>query len=161
MRPNVFDSPVGELTIYANEKGLVAIDWPTQSRDVQPESKSSAAHSLVEQARSELDAYFAGRLTRFSTPVDPEGTDFQQQVWQALCAIPYGETSTYGQLAIDLGQPNGSRAVGAATGRNPIPIIIPCHRLLGSNGKLTGFAGGLPAKQQLLALESRDNWWGR
>jgi methylated-DNA-[protein]-cysteine S-methyltransferase len=104
----------------------------------------------------QLRAYFAKELETFELTLAPEGTDFQQSVWNELCGIPYGETISYGELAKRVGNPKASRAVGAANGQNPIPIIIPCHRVIGSDGKLTGFGGGLPIKQKLLALEQRQ-----
>jgi methylated-DNA-[protein]-cysteine S-methyltransferase len=104
----------------------------------------------------QLNRYFAGDLKNFTLPMAPEGTNFQRRVWQNLCDIPYGETISYGQLAQRIGNPNASRAVGLANGSNPIPIIIPCHRVIGSNGKLTGYGGGLPIKEKLLALERQQ-----
>jgi methylated-DNA-[protein]-cysteine S-methyltransferase len=101
----------------------------------------------------QLRAYFAGELETFDLPLAPEGTPFQLEVWRRLCEIPYGETISYGELARRLGNPNASRAVGLANGANPIPIVIPCHRVIGSDGKLTGYGGGLPIKEKLLALE--------
>ena len=105
---------------------------------------------------AQLEAYFAGKLEEFDVPLAPEGTPFQQKVWKNLCEIPFGETISYGELARRIGNPNASRAVGLANGTNPIPIIIPCHRVIGSNGKLTGYGGGLPIKEKLLALERRQ-----
>ena len=105
--------------------------------------------------RQQLEAYFAGELQRFDLALAPDGTDFQQAVWQALTTIPYGATCSYGEIARQIGKPKASRAVGAANGQNPIPIIIPCHRVIGSTGKLTGFGGGLAAKEILLELEQR------
>lgn len=105
------------------------------------------------EAKEQLTAYFEGRLTEFDLPLAMEGTEFQRQVWDALCEIPYGVTISYGELARRVGNPNGSRAVGLANGRNPISIIVPCHRVIGSNGKLTGYGGGLPRKAALLDFE--------
>ena len=107
----------------------------------------------LDRAQEQLASYFAGRLRRFAVPLDPRGTPFQRQVWAALAAIPYGETRSYGAVAAAIGQPTASRAVGAANGRNPVSIIVPCHRVVGSGGGLTGFAGGLEAKRRLLSLE--------
>lgn len=104
----------------------------------------------------QLKAYFAGELEEFDLPLAPEGTAFQLKVWENLCDIPFGETISYGELARRIGNPNASRAVGLANGSNPIPIIIPCHRVIGSNGKLTGYGGGLPIKEKLLALERKQ-----
>ena len=102
----------------------------------------------------QLGAYFAGRLRQFSVPLDMRGTSFQRRVWELLCDIPYGETRSYGQIAHALGRPNSARPVGQAIGRNPVAIIVPCHRVIGSNGKLTGYGGGLHKKQALLELEA-------
>jgi methylated-DNA-[protein]-cysteine S-methyltransferase len=109
------------------------------------------------RTEKELEEYFAGKRDAFTVPLDMRGTQFQRQVWEALLAIPFGETRTYGQLANQLGNPKATRAVGAANGRNPLAILVPCHRVLGFSGKLTGFAGGLDAKAHLLHLEKRDN----
>lgn len=111
--------------------------------------------SLSEIIR-QLNAYFAGKLESFDLPLAPEGTPFQQKVWKELCQIPYGETISYGELARRIGNASASRAVGLANGSNPIPIVIPCHRVIGSNGKLTGYGGGLDIKEKLLALEKRQ-----
>ena len=105
---------------------------------------------------SQLRSYFAGEREEFDLPLAPEGTPFQQEVWRRLCEIPYGETISYGELARRIGNPQASRAVGLANGSNPIPIVIPCHRVIGSNGKLTGYGGGLPIKEKLLALERKQ-----
>lgn len=108
---------------------------------------------LIKETAQQLKAYFAGRLQRFTIPVAPEGTLFQKKIWELLCMIPYGQTATYGQIAAQAGNPKASRAVGLANNRNPVPILIPCHRVIGSDGKLTGYAGGLEMKQWLLELE--------
>jgi methylated-DNA-[protein]-cysteine S-methyltransferase len=112
--------------------------------------------AVLRAARQQLDAYFAGELTRFEVPLAPEGTSFQQQVWNALCAVPCGETTTYAALARSLGRPDAFHPVGAAVGRNPISLFVPCHRALGSDGSLTGYAGGLERKRWLLAHEGRE-----
>lgn len=150
-------SPVGELTLVADARGLMAVLWEDDdparvrlgSRQVTPD------HPVLVEARLQLDAYFAGTLQRFDVPLHFEGTDFQRQVWTALLAIPFGETRSYADIARAIGRPTATRAVGAANGRNPISIIAPCHRVVGANGTLTGFAGGLPAKRFLLDLEQR------
>ncbi len=111
-------------------------------------------HPILRRAEEELNQYFTGNREAFTVPLDLRGTHFQKQVWKALLDIPYGQTRSYGQLAIQLGNPNATRAVGAANGRNPVVIIVPCHRVIGFDGKLTGFAGGLEAKAHLLELES-------
>jgi methylated-DNA-[protein]-cysteine S-methyltransferase len=154
MQYTYMDSPVGRLLIAGSDDGLQVISFPrgSKARDPQPEWIDDA-RPLKETIR-QLHAYFDGKLKEFDLPLKPEGTAFQRSVWNALLKIPYGKTTTYGALARELGNPNASRAVGLANGSNPIPIIIPCHRVIGSNGKLTGFGGGLPVKEQLLALET-------
>ena len=151
-------SPVGTLTLVASDTGLVAILWEDDAPDrVRLGALADTPdHPTLVQAERELDAYFAGRLTRFSVPLDMRGTDFQKSVWQALLTIPFGETRSYAQIATQIGRPTATRAVCAANGRNPISIIAPCHRVIGANGTLTGFAGGLAAKEYLLGLESKQ-----
>lgn len=150
-----FASPVGVLTLAASGQGLAAVLWekddPARVR-LGPRAEASG-HPVLEAAARQLDDYFAGRRQRFDLPLDFRGTDFQKQVWAALLAIPYGETRSYADIARAIGRPSATRAVGAANGRNPLSIIAPCHRVIGSNGALTGFAGGLAAKRHLLALE--------
>lgn len=150
-------SPVGELTLVTSDKGLVAILWENDSPDRVKlgEAAGDAGHPVLMAAEAQLREYFAGTRTRFDLPLDFRGTDFQKSVWAELLAIPFGETRSYGEIAAKLGRPKASRAVGAANGRNPISIVAPCHRVIGSTGKLTGFAGGLDAKEYLLALERR------
>lgn len=149
------DNPIVRLGVAADEHGVRRICFMNgDSRDrwaPQPEWKRDdrALRSVVR----ELTAYFAGELREFSLPLAPVGTPFQLDVWNALRAIPYGETRSYGELAERIGRPKAVRAVGAANGANPLPIVVPCHRVIGSNGTLTGFGGGLPLKQALLALE--------
>jgi methylated-DNA-[protein]-cysteine S-methyltransferase len=149
-------SPVGELTLVASDRGLVAILWENDDpRRVRLSLVTrDADHPVLVAAERQLRAYFAGTLKEFSLPLDCIGTEFQKAVWSALLEIPFGETRTYAQIARQVGKPEAVRAVGAAIGRNPISIAIPCHRVIGSNGALTGFAGGLPAKQYLLDAES-------
>ena len=148
-------SPVGTLTLVASSKGLAAILWPNDNpRRVRlAPLVEDARHSVLRETERQLGAYFAGQRTTFAVPLDFHGTPFQQSVWQALLTIPFGETRSYADIARQIGKPLAVRAVGAANGRNPISIIAPCHRVIGSNGKLTGFAGGLEAKQLLLGLE--------
>lgn len=150
-------SPVGELTLAASEKGLVAILWENDrpGRVRLGPLREARDHPVLIEAQRQIAAYFAGTLTRFDLPLDFRGTDFQKSVWAALLTIPFGETRSYGEIARQIGRPSASRAVGAANGRNPISIIAPCHRVIGSNGALTGFAGGLAAKELLLGLERR------
>ena len=153
------DSPVGKLKLVASDQGLVAILWendkPTRVR--LSDLVEDPQHPMIQASEQQLQEYFAGQRKSFSVPLDMRGTPFQQNVWKALLAIPFGETRTYGELAKQLGTPSASRAVGAANGRNPVSIIVPCHRVIGSSGKLTGFAGGLETKAHLLGLEGRDN----
>ena len=154
----MMQSPVGELKLVAGEKGLAAILWenddPRRVR-LAPLSEDKN-HRVLLDAERQLKEYFAGKREKFSLPLDFKGTEFQKEVWKALVTIPFGETRTYSQIAAQVGSPSAVRAVGAANGKNPISIVAPCHRVIGSNGKLTGFAGGLKAKAFLLNLESRD-----
>jgi methylated-DNA-[protein]-cysteine S-methyltransferase len=149
------ESPVGELKLVASDKGLVAILWENDSpRRVRlSELVANEKHPVLVETERQLNEYFAGKRKAFSVALDMRGTRFQQDVWAALLAIPFGETRSYGQLAKQLGNPRASRAVGAANGKNPVSIIVPCHRVIGSSGKLTGFAGGLDTKAHLLSLE--------
>ncbi|CAL4868930.1 Methylated-DNA--protein-cysteine methyltransferase, constitutive [Asticcacaulis sp. MM231] len=155
-----YPSPVGRLKLVARQHGLMAILWENDDpkRVRLGETVEDVNHTILRETAQQLDDYFAGRRTSFSLPLAFNGTDFQKQVWLALLAIPFGETRTYGQLAAQLGRPSASRAVGAANGKNPISIIAPCHRVIGGNGKLTGFAGGLEAKAYLLGLEGHSNF---
>lgn len=148
-------SPVGELTLVADERGLAAILWENDKPDrVRLGALNEKPdHPVLVETERQLGEYFAGERRTFDVPLSFAGTDFQKRVWAALLAIPFGETRSYGEIAGQLGAPGASRAVGAANGRNPISIIAPCHRVVGSNGKLTGFAGGLEAKAFLLDLE--------
>lgn len=149
------DSPVGKLKLVASGKGLVAVLWENDEplRVRLGEQDKEEGHPILLQAERQLGEYFCGQRMSFSVPIDLGGTPFQKNVWDALLAIPFGETRTYGELARRLGNPKASRAVGAATGKNPISIIVPCHRVIGSTGRLTGFAGGLEVKARLLTLE--------
>src|ERR1700727_2507562 len=152
------ESPVGQLKLVASDKGLVAILWENDSpRRVRlTDLIANEKHPVLIETERQLREYFAGKRKAFSVALDMRGTRFQQDVWAALLAIPFGETRSYGQLAKQLGNPRASRAVGAANGRNPVSIIVPCHRVIGSSGKLTGFAGGLGTKAHLLGLEKQD-----
>jgi methylated-DNA-[protein]-cysteine S-methyltransferase len=153
------DSPVGKLKLLASDKGLVAVLWEKEkpNRICLGEAEERETHPVLIKAERQIAEYFAGKRRSFSVPIDMRGTSFQKQVWDALLAIPFGETRTYGDLAKRIGRPQAARAVGAASGRNPISIIVPCHRVVGSTGKLTGFAGGLEAKMRLLELEGRGD----
>jgi len=149
------ESPVGPLVLAASDAGLHHVLFANSTRtQMDPEWREDKVP--LREVIQQLRAYFAKELETFKLTLAPEGTDFQQSVWNELCGIPYGETISYGELAKRVGNPKASRAVGAANGQNPIPIIIPCHRVIGSDGKLTGFGGGLPIKQKLLALEQRQ-----
>jgi methylated-DNA-[protein]-cysteine S-methyltransferase len=151
----VMDSPVGRLTLVATDDGLAAILWendrPRRVR-LNIEAEDSGHPVLIETER-QLKEYFAGQRKTFALELDLAGTAFQRKVWSALLTIPFGQTRSYGQIAEHIGHPDSARAVGAANGRNPVSIVAPCHRVIGSTGKLTGFAGGLEAKARLLALE--------
>jgi methylated-DNA-[protein]-cysteine S-methyltransferase len=150
------ESPIGPLLLASDNSGLREIRFVNGRHAAQPDPDwREDAASLQEPVR-QLLAYFAGELEHFDLRLAPEGTSFQRNVWKLLCDIPYGETISYGELAGRAGNPKASRAVGLANGSNPIPIIIPCHRVIGSNGKLTGYGGGLPIKEKLLALERRQ-----
>ena len=151
----VIDSPVGPLTLVATDRGLSAILWKNdrKGRVRVTIDAEDHAHPVLVRAERQLTAYFAGRRKTFSIRLDVAGSTFQQKVWNALRTIPFGETRTYGEIARQIGHPAAVRAVGAANGRNPVAIVAPCHRVIGSTGALTGFAGGLDAKARLLALE--------
>ena len=144
-------SPVGRLLLVGDEQGLRKLHFVRE--DVEPESDWIENREALAPAIKQLEDYFAGKLQDFDLPLAPEGTAFQQTVWRELLNIPYGTTISYGELAKRIGNPNASRAVGLANGSNPIAVIIPCHRVIGSNGKLTGYGGGLDNKRILLDLE--------
>jgi methylated-DNA-[protein]-cysteine S-methyltransferase len=150
------ESPIGTLLLAADADGLQQILFSTNGRPARPDSVWQEDSSALGNVIRQLRAYFAGELEAFDLSLAPLGTPFQQKVWSELRKIPYGETISYGELARRIGNPNASRAVGLANGSNPIPIVIPCHRVIGSNGKLTGYGGGLPIKEKLLALEKRQ-----
>jgi methylated-DNA-[protein]-cysteine S-methyltransferase len=149
------DSPVGRLELLASDAGLAAVLWPNDrpGRVRVTAGGDDAEHPVLVEAGQQLREYFDGRRTRFELPLVPEGTPFQRLVWEALRTIPYGETRSYAEIASQIGRPKAVRAVGAANGRNPLSIVTPCHRVVGANGALTGFAGGLEIKACLLALE--------
>lgn len=149
------DSPLGALLLAGDGKRLHLIGFPEGKGRMRHQPEWQRDDNAFKEVRQQLEAYFAGELQRFDLALAPEGTDFQKAVWQALTTIPYGATRSYGEIAQQIGRPKASRAVGAANGQNPIPIIIPCHRVIGSTGKLTGFGGGLAAKETLLGLEQR------
>jgi methylated-DNA-[protein]-cysteine S-methyltransferase len=152
------DSPVGKLRLVASEKGLVAVFFFTSKRQsaLEKDLTINNTNPFLVATERELNEYFAGERHEFSVPLDMRGTDFQKSVWDELRGIPFGETRSYGHIAQKLGKPAATRAVGAANGQNPIPIIVPCHRVIGSSGKLTGFGGGLHNKALLLELERKE-----
>lgn len=151
----VHATPIGSLLLVGNSDGLSMLGFPQgkMRRRIENEWLENSDH--FKDVKNQLDLYFAGKLDTFTLPLSPVGTGFQLEVWQALQQIPYGDTWSYGQLAKYIDRPNAARAVGAANGVNPIPIIIPCHRVIGSTGKLTGFGGGLETKEFLLTLEAQ------
>lgn len=150
------EAPFGPLLVAADETGLRRIEFPAGNQPARPGLDWQENSEALVAAREQLRGYFAGELKSFDLPLSPQGTPFQQQVWNELLKIPYGETISYGELAALLGNPKASRAVGLANGSNPIPIVIPCHRVIGADGRLTGYGGGLAIKEKLLALEKRQ-----
>ena len=148
------DSPVGRLLLAAGDGGLHLIEFPSPRHPMaQCEAWDAGEHPVLQRTRDQLARYFDRRVQVFDLPLAPQGTPFQRNVWQALAAIPFGQTISYATLAARVGRPTATRAVGAANGRNPLPIVLPCHRVIGADGSLTGFGGGLPTKQFLLRLE--------
>ena len=153
----IITSPVGILTLVTDNKSLVQIDWENPGsaavkRNPENEDKN---HPVLLQAAEELNEYFAGKRQSFTIDVDPEGTEFQKKVWKALLTIPFGKTKTYGEVAALIGNRDAVRAVGGAANKNPVPVIIPCHRVIGADGKLVGFGGGLERKEFLLEIEGK------
>lgn len=144
------DSPLGPIKIQASDKGITEIAF------VSGMLAATNTSSLTQQAAQQLNAYFAGELNQFNLPLDATGTEFQQQVWRALCGIPFGHTCSYGDIAQQINNIKAVRAVGGANGRNPIAIVVPCHRVIGANGTLTGYNGGLDKKTWLLKHEQRQ-----
>jgi methylated-DNA-[protein]-cysteine S-methyltransferase len=154
--PTAIDSPVGGLLIWSTGESLRQIDFMAAGHPATLPAPGRENGAFLDDVIRQLNAYFAGELQSFDLPLAPRGTPFQLGVWKRLCEIPYGETITYGELAARIGNPKASRAVGLANGSNPIPIIIPCHRVIGSSGKLVGYGGGLPRKEKLLSLERKQ-----
>ena len=150
-----YRSPQGPMLITATPKGLAGVYFKGQKHfPKKREWRRDPRHPVLREAKRELDQYFARKRTRFEVPLDPQGTAFQRKVWKAIAKVGFGRTLTYGELAKRAGCPGSARAAGAATGRNPIGIIVPCHRIVGANGSLTGYAGGLARKRALLQLEA-------
>lgn len=154
LRYSFLDSPLGALLVLRDEIGLSGLYLPTGRHASEPEPDWPRDDAAFEDVRHQLAEYFAGTRTDFALPLHASGSAFQQRVWDALRAIPFGQTTTYGSIAAELGIPEGARAVGLANGQNPISIIVPCHRVIGADGSLTGYGGGLPAKQWLLSHEA-------
>lgn len=151
------ETPVGLLKLVADENGIMALLWENDrvSRVKLPKTVYAENHPVLKKAAKQLTEYFAGKRTDFDLPLSPLGTEFQKKTWKALSQIPFGETRTYAQIAKKIGSPKACRAVGAANGRNPISIIVPCHRVIGANGSMTGFAGGIKTKIWLLDFEKK------
>jgi methylated-DNA-[protein]-cysteine S-methyltransferase len=149
------NSPLGKLTLESDGEALTRIRLPQEKWEADPQVKRVRKPELFAEAAAQLGAFFRGTRREFDLKLNPAGTDFQKKVWSLLCEIPPGETITYAELARRAGNPKAHRAVGAANGKNPLPIIIPCHRVVGSGGKLTGYAGGLEAKKKLLEIERK------
>lgn len=149
------DTPLGLLLLAGCKDALRMVSFPRGEQSRNPHPDWIADADMFADAISELEAYFAGTLTEFKTPMVLEGTEFQKAVWEALCKVPFGELASYGDIAKSLGKPGAARAVGGANNANPIPIIVPCHRIIGSDNSLTGFGGGLPTKQFLLDHEAK------
>jgi methylated-DNA-[protein]-cysteine S-methyltransferase len=147
------DSPIGRLLLAGDGKSLIQVGFQSGPRPLHPADGWLAAAAPFRAAITQLEQYFAGKRRAFDLPLAPRGTDFQRRVWRLLTEIPYGKTISYGELARRIGKPSASRAVGLANGANPLPIVVPCHRVIGADGSLTGFGGGLPIKRKLLALE--------
>jgi methylated-DNA-[protein]-cysteine S-methyltransferase len=152
-----FQSPHGRMLLAADGRGLTSVSFIGQkyAPRVAADWRRDAAHPLLRKAKRELAEYFSGKRQRFSVKLAPRGTPFQRSVWKAISGVGFGRTIAYAELARRAGRPGSARAAGAATGRNPIGVIVPCHRIVGSNGSLTGYAGGLAKKRALLALEAR------
>jgi len=150
-----YESPIQSLRLVSDGRSLIGIYMMSEKHDrtVHRDWREDDSVAPFAEAKQQLTAYFAGTLTEFDLPLQTQGTSFQVQVWEALKTIPYGTTMSYGELAQQIGQPKTSRAVGLANGRNPISIVVPCHRVIGANGKLTGYGGGLERKQWLLHHE--------
>jgi methylated-DNA-[protein]-cysteine S-methyltransferase len=147
------ETPIGPLRLGAEGDALVDVHLPGRRRAAGAGSRTDPAHPVLARAHEQLAEYFAGERTRFDLPLRARGTAFQERVWAALAEIPFGETRSYSAIAAEVGRPDAVRAVGAAIGRNPLPIVLPCHRVIGADGSLTGFAGGTPMKAWLLRHE--------
>jgi methylated-DNA-[protein]-cysteine S-methyltransferase len=154
MRYSYVDSPLGDLLVVRDDNGITGLYLPTGRHAVARRPEWTRDDDAFADVRTQLGEYFAGTRTQFELPLNPHGTEFQTKVWLALREIPYGETASYGETAAAIGSPTASRAVGLANGQNPISIVVPCHRVIGANGSLTGYGGGLDAKRWLLSHEA-------
>ena len=154
MRWTYVDSPLGDLLAVRDDGGLTGLYLPTGKRPKHPDPTWARDDAAFDDVRTQLAEYFAGTRRHFDLPLHAAGTEFQKRVWRALCDIPYGETTSYGRTAVAVGAPDAARAVGLANGQNPISIVVPCHRVVGANGSLTGYGGGLDAKRWLLSHEA-------
>ncbi|MXW00917.1 MAG: methylated-DNA--[protein]-cysteine S-methyltransferase [Holophagales bacterium] len=155
---HAFDTPIGALRLVGGEDSIIRIELPNRAAELPDPAwrpSNDRLPAALSEAKRQIREYFAGERQDFDLPLSPHGTAFQRRVWTELRRIPFGETISYGELAARIGKPTASRAVGAANGRNPLPVVVPCHRVIGSDGRLTGFGGGLPTKQALLDLERR------
>ena len=148
-----YDSPLGTVTLQANEQGLLGVWFETHTTKPEDLGIQEDSFPIFQSVKEQLERYFAGDAVQFDVPIAAKGTPFQQSVWHALTTIPCGETWSYAQLADAIGNPKAVRAVGLANGKNPVSVIVPCHRVIGKNGKLTGYAGGIERKQRLLTIE--------
>jgi len=155
MKYTIIASPIGDLLAARDEDGLAELQLPAGKHAQRPQQAWVRDDSAFDDVRTQLEEYFEGERTEFDLPLSPSGTAFQRRVWTALRDIPYGETRSYGQTAQAIGSPSASRAVGLANGQNPIPIIVPCHRVVGADGSLTGYGGGLDTKRWLLGHEAQ------
>ena len=153
MKFRIIDSPIGKLLLAGDQRGLVLLGFPHGKGQIEPAQDWENDETAFTEATQQLKEYFSGRRQTFDLELAPEGTEFQLDVLNALQQIPYGETRSYADIAVQVGRPRAVRAVGAANGRNPLPIVIPCHRVIGADGSLTGFGGGIPTKKYLLQLE--------
>ena len=151
MNYQFLDTPIGTLRLVSDGEHMTAIEF--EGRHGEADTDHNVEDPVLRACARQLQEYFAGKRTQFDLPLAPRGTEFQRAVWRALEEIPYGKLKSYGEIAVEIGKSSAARAVGAANGRNPLPIVVPCHRVIGRDGSLTGFAGGLAIKRWLLALE--------
>lgn len=153
---HIYNSKIGNICIKADENNLLEVYFTEDNQVSEPDDSSSQPNEIIKETEKQLNEYFSGKRQVFGLPLNPKGTDFRKKVWEKLKTIPYGETRTYKDIAVMIGNPKASRAVGNANNKNPIGIIIPCHRVIGSNKKLIGYSGGIDKKEKLLKLESEN-----